>query len=77
MRRELNSLLLDHLGLGVVQARGVGRVLVQALEQLQGVEDALLGVVLVQRLLALIDLSHILQGKHNITLVERMCMRGV
>ena len=58
-------LLLDHLCLGVLQARGVDRVLVQALEELQGVEDALVGVILVQRRLPLVDLAHVLRNTHT------------
>lgn len=54
------SLSLDHLSLWMLEALGVQGVLVEAVEQLQGVDDPLVGVVLIQRLLPLIDLTHVL-----------------
>ena len=62
------SLLFYHLSLRMLEALGFHGVLIQAGEQLERVEDFLVAVFLVQRLLPLIDLTHILQKRH--TLVE-------
>lgn len=62
-----NSLLLDHLSLRVEEALGVHGVLIQGVQQLQGVEDPLVGVVLVQRLFAFVDLTHVLQKTKTAT----------
>lgn len=56
------SLVLDHLSLRVLQAPRFGCVFVQAVQQVQRVLDRLVGGVLIQRRLALVDLDHILLG---------------
>lgn len=50
-----------HLSLRMLEPLGLDGVLVQAVEHFQRVEDSLVGVILIQRLLSLIDLAHILQ----------------
>lgn len=57
---EYYSLLLNHLSLRMLETLGVDGILIQAVEQFQRVEDSLVGVILIQRLLSLIDLAHIL-----------------
>lgn len=49
----------------MLETLGVDGVLIQASEQLQRIEDSLIGVFLIQGLLPLIDLTHILQQKHS------------
>lgn len=56
-------LLFYHLSLRVLEALGLDCVLIQPVEQLQRVEDSLVGVILIQWLLSLVDLTHILQEK--------------
>lgn len=56
-------LLFYHLGLRVLEALGLDSVLIQPVEQVQRVEDSLVGVILIQWLLSLVDLTHILQEK--------------
>lgn len=56
-----HSLLLYHLGQRVLETLGLDGVLVQAVEQIQAVADSLVGVILIQRLLPLVDFSHVLQ----------------
>lgn len=56
-----HSLLLYHLGQRVLETLGLDGVLVQAVEQIQAVGDSLVGVILIQRLLRLVDFSHVLQ----------------
>lgn len=66
----MHSLLFDHLSLGVLEAFGGSCVLVQSLQQLQRVQDALVGVLLIEGLLALVDLCHILkEASHLFNLV--------
>lgn len=55
--------MIDHLSLRVSQALRFGRVLIQTLQQLQGVEDGPVGGVLVQLGFALVDLDDILKIK--------------
>lgn len=61
-------LLFYHLSLRVLEALGLNSVLIQPIEQVQRVEDSLVGVILIQWLLSLVDLSHILQEKNTFTL---------
>lgn len=49
----------------MLETLSVDGILIQASEQLQRVEDSLVGVLLIQRLLPIIDLTHILQQKHS------------
>lgn len=49
----------------MLEALCLDGVLVQASEQLQRVEDSLVGVILIQRRLPLINLTHILEQKHT------------
>lgn len=44
----------------MLKASGVDDVFIQATQQLQRIEDSLVGVFLIQGLLPLIDLAHIL-----------------
>lgn len=44
----------------MLKAPGVDDILIQAIQQLQRIEDSLVGVFLIQGLLPLIDLAHIL-----------------
>lgn len=60
----MNSLLLYHLSLWMLEALGVDGVVIQAIQQLQRVEDSPVGVILVQWLLAIVDLTHILRQTH-------------
>lgn len=57
----MHSLLFDHLSLGVMEAFSGSCVLIQSLKQLQRVQDALVGVLLIEGLFALVDLCHILK----------------
>lgn len=62
---EEYSLLFYHLSLRMLEALGIDSILIKAGEQFQRVEDSLVGVILIQRLLSLIDLTHILQKKQT------------
>lgn len=65
-RYAVHSLLFDHLSLGVLKTFSGSCILIQSFEQLQRVQDALVGVLLIERLLSLVDLCHILREKHRI-----------
>lgn len=54
-----------HLSLWMLEALSLNSILIQASEQLQRVEDSLVGVILIQCRLPLINLTHILEQKHN------------
>lgn len=56
-----NVLLLNHLSLRVSQTGGLGCILIQAIQYIQRALDPLVGVLLVQGRLGLIDLLDILE----------------
>ena len=49
----------------MLKTLGVDGVVIQAVEQFQGIQDPLVGVILIKRLLSLIYLTHILSGRRR------------
>lgn len=53
--------MLDHFSLRMLETLGAGSLFIQHVEQLERIEDSLVGIILIQSLLPLVNLTHILQ----------------